>query len=51
MKLRDAVDDPDSSVEQLRDKLKVAVIDIIDQFQDLVDTTPAPDTMPVPVED
>ncbi|MDG1949609.1 MAG: hypothetical protein P8J32_02160, partial [bacterium] len=26
MKLRDAVDDPDSSVEELRDKLKVAVV-------------------------
>jgi hypothetical protein len=38
MKLRDAVDDPDSSVEELRDKLKVAVVDIIDQFQDLVDS-------------
>ena len=37
MKLRDAVDDPDSSVEELRNKLKVAVVDIIDQFQDQID--------------
>ena len=42
MKLRDAVDDPDSSVEELRDKLKVAVVDIIDQFQDQIDNMPTP---------
>jgi hypothetical protein len=49
MKLRDAVDDPDSSVEELRDKLKVAVVDIIDQFQELVDAVePEVSTMPAP---
>jgi hypothetical protein len=49
MKLRDAVDDPDSTVEQLRDKLKVAVVDIIDQFQELVDAVePEVSTMPAP---
>jgi hypothetical protein len=49
MKLRDAVDDPDSTVEQLRDKLKVAVVDIIDQFQELVDSVePEVSTMPAP---
>ena len=49
MKLRDAVDDPDSTVEQLRDKLKVAVVDIIDQFQELVDAVELEvSTMPAP---
>ena len=43
MKLRDAVDDPDSSVEQLREKLKVAVVDIIDQFQDQIDNMDIPE--------
>jgi hypothetical protein len=53
MKLRDAVDDPDSSVEELREKLKVAVVDIIDQFQDQIDTMPVPEepsTLPAPEE-
>ena len=53
MKLRDAVDDPDSTVEELRDKLKVAVVDIIDQFQDQIDTMPdleTPVVMPSPEE-
>jgi hypothetical protein len=52
MKLRDAVDDPDSSVEQLREKLKVAVVDIIDQFQEQIDNMDDIDTPVVmPAED
>jgi hypothetical protein len=52
MKLRDAVEDTDSSVEQLREKLKVAVVDIIDQFQEQLDNMDDIDTPVVmPAED
>jgi hypothetical protein len=42
MKLRAATADPDSTVEELREKLKTAVDDIIDQFQDQIDNMPTP---------
>jgi hypothetical protein len=52
MKLRDAVEDTDSSVEELREKLKVAVVDIIDQFQEQIDNMDDIDTPVVmPAED
>jgi hypothetical protein len=44
MKLRAATADPDSTVEELREKLKTAVDDIIDQFQDQIDNMPTPET-------
>ena len=42
MKLRAATADPDSTVEELREKLSTAVNDIIDQFQDQIDNMPTP---------
>jgi hypothetical protein len=51
MKLRAATADPDSTVEELREKLKTAVDDIIDQFQDQIDAMPVPEepsTLPAP---
>ena len=42
MKLRAATADPDSTVDELREKLSTAVDDIIDQFQDQIDNLDLP---------
>ena len=43
MKLRAATADPDSTVDELREKLSTAVDDIIDQFQDQIDNLDLPE--------